>query len=278
MEHKTGSPWPSHGQGNRNQGPRDPGIYGRLGADHLGRKTYNSYMEAEAGRSLTRPSFPVFGGDWKTFEKSCLAEAHAAGVNEAITVARKSYNKNWDWPFATDPRWEPLISSDYEAENSETETESSEMKTRAKTKQEITQPASKWERFSVAFAEAAHYQSQRLYRYLDRALDGVHGINLQSQFASVPEDDGIGAWIALLRWNTRMTDPVRERELVTEQYYSIQLKPREHPEALWTRIRTALKKLHKINHNVYTLWIRCRFCFCAVSCQRAEPPHQLWHD
>ncbi len=44
MEQMTGSPWPSHGQANRNQEPRDTGIYGRLGADHLGRKTYNSYM------------------------------------------------------------------------------------------------------------------------------------------------------------------------------------------------------------------------------------------
>ncbi len=40
-----GSPWPSHGQANRNQGPRDTGIYGRLGADHLGRKTHNSYIK-----------------------------------------------------------------------------------------------------------------------------------------------------------------------------------------------------------------------------------------
>ncbi len=45
MEQMTGSPWPSHGQANRNQGPRDTGIYGRLGADHLGRKTYNSYKK-----------------------------------------------------------------------------------------------------------------------------------------------------------------------------------------------------------------------------------------
>ncbi len=43
MEQMTGSPWPSHCQANRNQGPRDTGIYGRLGADHLGRKTCNSY-------------------------------------------------------------------------------------------------------------------------------------------------------------------------------------------------------------------------------------------
>ncbi len=45
MEQMTGSPWPSHGQANRNQGPRDTGIYGRLGADHLGRKAYNSYNQ-----------------------------------------------------------------------------------------------------------------------------------------------------------------------------------------------------------------------------------------
>ncbi len=43
MEHMTGSPWPSHGQTNRNQGYRDTGIYGCLGADHQGRKNHDSY-------------------------------------------------------------------------------------------------------------------------------------------------------------------------------------------------------------------------------------------
>ncbi len=121
------SPWPEHGHVNRNYGHPGERGDGRSGPPFTGQTNYNSYMEAEDGRSRTRPSFPVLEGDWKTFEKNCLAEAHVAGVNEAITVARKSYNKNWDWPFATDPRWEPLISSDNEAENSETETESSEM-------------------------------------------------------------------------------------------------------------------------------------------------------
>ncbi len=51
----------------------------------------------------------------------------------------------------------------------------------------------------AVFAEAARYQSQRLYRYLGRALDGPRAINMNSQFASIQEDDGIGAWIALLR-------------------------------------------------------------------------------
>ncbi len=43
MEQMTGNPWPGHGQANRNQEPRDTGIYGRFGADHLGRKIHNSY-------------------------------------------------------------------------------------------------------------------------------------------------------------------------------------------------------------------------------------------
>ncbi len=58
---------------------------------------------------------------------------------------------------------------------------------------------SKWERFPDDLAKAARYQSPRLYRYLDRALDSRLAINLRSQFGTVPEDDGIGAWIALLR-------------------------------------------------------------------------------
>ncbi len=52
MEQMTGSPWPSHGQSNRNQGPRDTGIYGRLGADHLGRKTYNSDIKGKVSYSV----------------------------------------------------------------------------------------------------------------------------------------------------------------------------------------------------------------------------------
>ncbi len=54
MEQMTGSPWPSHGQANRNQGPRDTGIYGRLGADHLGRKNDDSYTyDIVAFKTLT---------------------------------------------------------------------------------------------------------------------------------------------------------------------------------------------------------------------------------
>ncbi len=55
MEHITGSPWPSHGQANRNQGPRDSGIYGRLGADHLGRKVYDSYRLVSFMVSVSTP-------------------------------------------------------------------------------------------------------------------------------------------------------------------------------------------------------------------------------
>ncbi len=61
MEQMTRSLWPSHGQANRNQGPRDTGIYGRLGADHLGRKTHNSYMKAEDGLSVLLYNLVVSG-------------------------------------------------------------------------------------------------------------------------------------------------------------------------------------------------------------------------
>ncbi len=68
-------------------------------------------MEAEGGRSLNRISFPVYRGNWKIFVKDCLAEAHTAGVNEAILVAAKAQTKQWEWPFAPDPRQEIILLS-----------------------------------------------------------------------------------------------------------------------------------------------------------------------
>ncbi len=128
----------------------------------------------------------------------------------------------------------------------ELKTESSETKTRAKAVQEKRKVSSRWERFPAAVAELARQQSTRLYRYLDRALDGPKAVNLQSQFASVPQDDGIGAWIALLRWNTSTIGPAREREEALDDYYSIQLKPHEHPESFWTRLEITREKLTKM--------------------------------
>ncbi len=102
---------------------------------------------------------------------------------------------------------------------------------------------SKWERFPDDLAKAARYQSPRLYRYLDRALDSRLAINLRSQFGTVPEDDGIGAWIALLRWNTAMKDPIRDEEEAVEAFYKLRMEPPEHPESLSTRLETARNKL-----------------------------------
>ncbi len=106
---------------------------------------------------------------------------------------------------------------------------------------------SKWERFPEALAQAARYQSQRLYRYLDRALDSRLAINLRSQFGTVRQDDGIGAWTALLRWNDIQTDPERERDAAMDTYYNTKLEPQEHPESLWTRLNTARDRLIDMN-------------------------------
>ncbi len=227
------SPWPGTGHVNRNYGDLGERGYGRSGPPLSGQIHHNSYMEAENGRSLIRPSFPVFEGDWKTFEKNCLAEAHLAGINEAITVALKAYQKQWQWPFTTDPREEVIYSSDDEDEDDPGKKEPQEL-TRVATRSVTTkaQYTSRWERFPLAVAQAAQYQSPRLHRYLDRALDGPGSINLRSQFDTVPQDDEIGAWLALLRWNGRNKDPANERDKAFETYYDIKLMPREHPESL----------------------------------------------
>ncbi len=137
-------------------------------------------MEAGTeGRSFTRISFPVFTGNWKRFEKNCLAEAHVAGVNEALTIASKTHQKQWHWTFAPDPRQEYIDSSDDERDDDVDKMEISEIKTRSKSTQEVTMRKSKWERFPEALAQAARYQSQRLYRYLDHALNSRLAINLR---------------------------------------------------------------------------------------------------
>ncbi len=132
---------------------------------------YNFYMEADDGRSSTRFSFPVYKGDWKWFQKHCLAEAHPAGVNEAITVATKAHSKKWEWSFVPDLRQEITGSSDDEGDLLKTKQEAPDIKTRAQTAQETIVHTSKWERFPAAFAEAARYQNQRLCCHLGRALD-----------------------------------------------------------------------------------------------------------
>ncbi len=157
-------------------------------------------------------------------------------------MASTAHKKKWEWPFAPDPRQEVADLSDDEVKTTDTE-----IKTRATKAQVRTTHASKWERFSEMFAEVARYQSQRLYRYLDRALDGPQAINLHSQFASVPEDDGIGAWIALLKWTSASTDPARARDQALNDYYGARLKSTEHPESLWTRIVIASKKLSTLH-------------------------------
>ncbi len=80
-------------------------------------------LEAGNGGPIMWISFPVYRGDWNAIVKDCFAEAHSAGVNEAILVAAKTNSKQWDWPFAPDPRQEPLLSSDDEVESSELKTE-----------------------------------------------------------------------------------------------------------------------------------------------------------
>ncbi len=200
-------------------------------------------MEAEAGRSSTRTSFPVYKGDWNRFVKNCMAEAHASGVNEALMVAAKAHKKGWDWPFAPDPRQEIIQSSDDKDETPAQKPEIFEVKTRAQTAQVHKLSQSKWERFPANVAEAARYQSQRLYRCLDRALGSPSAVNFQSQLASVPEDDGIGAWLMLLRWSATTIAPVREREEALDKYHGIKLKSLEYPESLWTRLETTRKQL-----------------------------------
>ncbi len=109
-----GSPRPSFGRA-KNYDPKGRYEYGRLGGPRFGQNNFNSYMEAGwngEDRSSTRLSFPVFTGDWKTFVKNCLPEAHVAGVNEALTIASKAHQKQWHWPFATDPRQECGYSSE----------------------------------------------------------------------------------------------------------------------------------------------------------------------
>ncbi len=164
-------------------------------------------------------------------------------MNEAISVAERAHKKGWDWPFAPDPRQEIIQSSDDEDETPAQKPEIFEVKTRAQTAQVHKPTQSKWERFPANVAEAARYQSQRLYRSLDRALGSPSAVNLQSQLASVPEDDGIGAWLMLLRWNATTIDPVREREEALDKYHGIKLKSLEHPESLWTRLETTRKQL-----------------------------------
>ncbi len=51
-------------------------------------------------------------------------------------MAAKAHAKQWDWPFAQDPRQEIWISSDEEDDMPELKTESSETRTRAKAAQE----------------------------------------------------------------------------------------------------------------------------------------------
>ncbi len=73
-------------------------------------------------------------------------EAHIAGVNEALKVANKAHKKQWQWPFAPDPRQKIICSSNDEDELKSIKTESVEMKTRAKDvlgAQEATQIQSK---------------------------------------------------------------------------------------------------------------------------------------
>ncbi len=114
MDRDGRSPWPSYGQSQRNNGSLSTSGYGRSVAFPRGQIDHYSYMEAGDGRFSTRLSFPVFTGDWKQFQKNCLAEAHVAGVNEAFTIAIKAYQKQWHWPFATDPRQEHVYSSEEE--------------------------------------------------------------------------------------------------------------------------------------------------------------------
>ncbi len=121
----------------------------------------NSYMEAvEEGRSSIRISFPLYRGDWKSFEKNCLAEAHVAGVNKAITVAMKAYKKRWQWPFAPDPRQEIIYLSEEEDEVDvdQLKTESCEMKTRAKSAQKAVKTKSRcvrWQGIGVGTGYSA---------------------------------------------------------------------------------------------------------------------------
>ncbi len=116
------------------------------------------------------------------------------------------------------------ISSDDEDDTTGSKPEPSEIQTRSKAADSGKGHKSKWERFPAVFADAARYQSQRLYHYLDRALDGPGAVNLHSQFASVPDGDGIGVWIALLGWSDSTTDPVRAREEALDAYYKIPVK------------------------------------------------------
>ncbi len=225
-------PCPAEGRVIRSYSSDGAQSYRRSGHPDVIQSYYNSNMEAGDGRSPARYSFPVYHGDWKSFVENCLAEVHASGVNEALMVATKAHKREWDWPFAPDPRQEILLSSDNEDEATENKSEVLEVQTQAKTAQASKPRKSKWERFPTTVAEAARYQSQRLYRYLDRALDGPAAVNLQSQFASVPEDDGIGAWLVLLRWNASTLVTAREREEELDNYYGIQLKSQEYHESL----------------------------------------------
>ncbi len=130
-----------------------------------------------------------------------------------IAILQYLHNqKQWPWPFTPDPRQEYADSSDDESNTSIVTSESSEIQTRSKSAQEASTTKSKWERFPEALAEAARHQSQLLYHYLDRTLDRPAGINLYSQFARLPNRDGIGAWIALLKWSDLSKDPVQEKE------------------------------------------------------------------
>ncbi len=69
------------------------------GPPFTGPANHNSNMEAEAeGRSFIRTGFPVYRGDWKSFEKNCLASLTPArcqrgshcsnkGIQQAMAMA-----------------------------------------------------------------------------------------------------------------------------------------------------------------------------------------------
>ncbi len=100
---KMRGPRPSVGWVNRDHGSGGPGAfgYGRSGTLNKGQNYYNSYMEAEEdGRSSLRMSSPVYKGNWTSFIKNCLAEAHVAGVNEALTIASKAYQYAAVWSYS----------------------------------------------------------------------------------------------------------------------------------------------------------------------------------
>ncbi len=96
-------------------------------------------------------------------------------------------------------------------------------------------------------------RDNRNHRFLLSRATGSPAVGVMREFKGhlgMPDgrgaDDGIGAWIAILRWNDMKIDPAGEREEAMDTYYNIQLKPSEHPESLWTHLEMAREKLANI--------------------------------